>query len=93
MVNVFRVVSRNEFMAILFADTTITGHKYLNMLKNFLVSQLDRNNAMDPCPRDVKWYLNKILLGRWIGHGDDLPWQSTTYYGTLKDTRGLIFPL
>jgi hypothetical protein len=57
------------------------GHVYLNMLKHFLVLQLNVNNviwqqdgASPHYHREVMQYLHQTFLGRWIGCGGYIPW-------------------
>jgi hypothetical protein len=60
-VNVFCAVSRTQvYGPFFFAEATVTGHVYLDMLEHFLVPQLDVNNvilqqyrAPPHCHRDV----------------------------------------
>ena len=83
-VNVFCAIShRKVYGPFFFAENTVNGAAYLDMLENWLIPQLQQemNNFIfqqDGAPphwhRDVRAFLNHILPLRWIGQGrkDDL---------------------
>jgi hypothetical protein len=80
-VNIFRAVRRTQvYGPFFFAEATVTGHVYFDMLERFLVPQLDVNNVIwqqDGAPphyhSDVTRYLNQTFPGRWIGRGGCIP--------------------
>jgi hypothetical protein len=73
----------------------------IDMLKHFVVPQLDVNNVIrqqDGAPphyhRDVTRCLNQTFPGRWIGHGGYIPWPPRSpnltsmdfpFWGFVKD--------
>jgi hypothetical protein len=88
-VNVFcAVASRKVYGQFFFAEPTVTGIIYLDMLQQWLMTQLQEDSEdfifqQDGAPphfhSDVRAYLNANLPGRWIGRtsNDDsafLPW-------------------
>jgi hypothetical protein len=76
-VNVFCAISKKKvYGPIFFAEHTVTGMIYLDMLENWLMPQLNEDSnyylfQQDGCPahyhKDVRGYLNKILPQRLIG--------------------------
>jgi hypothetical protein len=83
-VNVFCAVSKKKvYGPIFFAEPTVTGMIYLDMLENWLMSQLNEDSndylfQQDGCPahyhKDVRVYLDQILPQRWTertGQEDD----------------------
>ena len=73
-----------NFESFFFMETTITGIVYLDMLKEFLIPQLDEDDQegrihfqQDGAPPhylgEVREYLNTRFPGRWIGR-ILLPW-------------------
>jgi len=88
-VNVFRAVSSCKvYGPFFFAEPTVTGINYLDMLQLWLIPQLQEEivdfiSQQDGAPPhyhlDVRAHLNANLPGRWIGrasHNDSplLPW-------------------
>jgi hypothetical protein len=79
---VFCAVSQTQaYEPFFFAEATVTGHVYLDMLEHFPASQLDVNNMIwqqDGAPphyhRYVTRYLNQTFPERWIGRGGYIPW-------------------
>jgi len=82
--NVFCAISSQKaYGSFFFAEETVTGMTYLDMLQLRLMPKLqnipmfifqqDRSPAQFHCK--VCWYLNTVLSGRWIGHasGNDQP--------------------
>ena len=83
-VNVFCTISNQKlYIPFFFAEETVTGMTYLNMLQLWLMPQLqnvptfifqqDGSPAHFHC--EVYQYLNTVLPGCWIGHasGNDQP--------------------
>jgi hypothetical protein len=102
-VNVFCAVHRTQvYRPFFFAEATVTGHVYLDMLEHFLVTQLDENNviwqqdgALPHYHRDVTWHLNQKFPERWIGRGGYIPWpprspnltpMDFSFWGFVKDS-------
>ena len=68
-----------------FAEATVTGPVYLDMLEQFLEPQLFADGLLDtevfqqdgaPChyATIVRDYLDRRFFGRWIGRGGTQPW-------------------
>jgi hypothetical protein len=84
-VNVFCAVSRCKvYGPFFFAEPTVTGHSYLDMITEWLTPQLredlpdvvfQQDGAPPHFHLDVRRYLNETLPGRWIDRAgnDDLP--------------------
>ena len=77
-VNVFCAISRRRvFGPFFFAEDTVTGRVYLNMLENWLMPQLADEEVQgyiyqqDGTPphwhKEVRAYLNEHLPVRWVG--------------------------
>lgn len=75
--NVFAAICRRKLYGpFFFAERTVRGHSYLDMLENWLMPQLEEDSQdfifqQDGAPphfhNDVRWYLNEHLPQRWIG--------------------------
>jgi len=77
-VNVFCAISRRRvFGPFFFAEDTVTGRVYLDMLENWLMPQLadeevqgyiyQQDGASPHWHKEVRAYLNEHLPGRWVG--------------------------
>jgi hypothetical protein len=77
------ISSQNVYDPFFFAEETVTGMTYLDMLQLWLMPQLQNIPTFifqqDGCPAHFHWefrqYLNTVLPGRWIGRasGNDQP--------------------
>jgi len=82
-VRVFCAICSQKVYGPFFAEETVNGMTYLDILQLWLmpqlqnipifIFQLDGSPAYFHC--EVHQYLNTVLLGRWIGHasGNDQP--------------------
>lgn len=76
-VNVFCAISKLKvYGPFFFMEPTVNGRRYLDMLQNWLMPQMDEDSddyifQQDGCPThfhyDVRDYLNTNLSQRWIG--------------------------
>ena len=67
----------------IFAESTITANIYLDMLKHYVVPQLEefqprvvfqQDGAPPPWGLIVRDFLNKTFPNRWIGRNGPTPW-------------------
>jgi hypothetical protein len=61
-------------------EATVTGIEYLDMLQNFLISQLDEDDQEGRIHftphylEEVRQYFNIRFPGRWIGRAAPIAW-------------------
>ena len=80
-VNVWCGLTRNSVIGpFFFIEATVTGHVYLDMLRNFVIDQLPPGSIFqqDTAPphyhRQMRDFLNATFPDMWIGRGGPFAW-------------------